>query len=206
MALSEKLHHSACRTDLFREEVVEHVQYSAPRGQRTASGREPELFDVFEEELGGGRPSPRRGAASEKHLHNASQFVETSVPVQILADETLLKIVHPARHEGSRDGGRPSLLDLIPQRRGLWEPQSAEELGAVPKVSLQDCRVVRQTSSWESMVLEQVETSKKVRRTARIARPDSASSSCVAWFRQENEARQTRLRDRDRRRFLGGEV
>ena len=61
-------------------------------------------------------------------------------------------------------------------------------------------------SSWESMVLEQVETSKKVRRTARIARRDSASSSCVAWFRQENEARQTRLRDRDRRRFLGGEV
>ena len=35
-----------------------------------------------------------------------------------------------------------SSFDLIPQRRGLWEPQSAEELGTVPKVSLQDCRVV----------------------------------------------------------------
>ena len=39
MALAQKLHHSACRTDLTVKEVVEHVQYNAPRRQKTGSGR-----------------------------------------------------------------------------------------------------------------------------------------------------------------------
>ena len=54
MALAERLHHSACRSVPLRKELVEHVQHNAPRGQKTASGREAEFFDVFDEELGGG--------------------------------------------------------------------------------------------------------------------------------------------------------
>ena len=34
---------------------MEHVQYNAPRGQKTASGREAEFFEFFNEEPGGGR-------------------------------------------------------------------------------------------------------------------------------------------------------
>ena len=34
------------------------MQHNAPRGQKTASGREAEFFEVFVEELGGGRPPP----------------------------------------------------------------------------------------------------------------------------------------------------
>ena len=53
MALAEKLHHSVCRSVPLKEELlVEHVQYNAPRGQKTASGREAEFFDIFDEELG----------------------------------------------------------------------------------------------------------------------------------------------------------
>ena len=58
MTLAEKPHHSACRSVPLEEELVEHVQCNAPRGQKTASGREAEFFDVFDEELGGGRPPP----------------------------------------------------------------------------------------------------------------------------------------------------
>ena len=45
LALAEKLHHSACRPVLSKEELVEHAQYNAPRGQKTARAV-------------GGRPAP----------------------------------------------------------------------------------------------------------------------------------------------------
>ena len=63
MALAGKLHHSACRSVPLKEELVEHVQYNASRGQKTASGREAEFFYVFDEEVGGGRPPPLPEAA-----------------------------------------------------------------------------------------------------------------------------------------------
>ena len=51
VSLAEKLHHSACRTDFLRKVVVKHEQHNAHRSQKTATGREPQLFDVLEEEL-----------------------------------------------------------------------------------------------------------------------------------------------------------
>ena len=38
LALAEKLHHSACRPVLSKEELVEHAQYNAPRGPEDSQG------------------------------------------------------------------------------------------------------------------------------------------------------------------------
>ena len=59
----------------------------------------------------------------------------------------LLKIVHQLVAKDPEmviEVPLTSSVDLITQRRILWEPQSADELGVVPKISLQDCCVVEQ--------------------------------------------------------------
>ena len=87
MALAEKLHHSACRSVPLKEELVEHVQYIAPGGQKTASGREAELFDVFDGELGGGRPPPLpevAGPQARVLLRTVKPIIESFVPVPMI--------------------------------------------------------------------------------------------------------------------------
>ena len=87
MALAEKFHHSACRSVPLKEELVEHEQHNAPQGQKTASGREAEFFDVFDEELGVGRPPPLpevAGPQARVLRHTVEQMIESFVPVPIL--------------------------------------------------------------------------------------------------------------------------
>ena len=86
---------------------MEHVNYNAPWGQKTARSR------------GGASslPSLKRSSAGEvrpQEKDNASQFVETFVPVQILDDEVPQQVdfggpseaCASARREGAGDGDR----------------------------------------------------------------------------------------------------
>ena len=95
MALAEKLHHSACRSVPLKEELVEHVQYNAPRGQKTTRGREAEFFDVFDEELGGGRPPPLpevAGPQARVLRRTVEPIIESFVPVPMI-DVTVPRMV-----------------------------------------------------------------------------------------------------------------
>ena len=91
---------------------------------------------------GNSRDLSQRFGLRKVYLHSASQFVETFVLVLILDDEVpqlveledLVKIVHRLVAKDLEmviEVPQTSLLDLIPQRRGLWEPQLAEELGGI---------------------------------------------------------------------------
>ena len=66
---------------------MEHVQYNAPIGQKTASGREAEFFDVIDEELGGGRPPPLPKVAGPQALvlrRTVEPIIESFVPVPMI--------------------------------------------------------------------------------------------------------------------------
>ena len=99
------------------------------------------------------------------------------------------------------------IVTVVPVRSAPREALVVEELVEAPKwgarhqcwvcvdcVTIDDVDVegdsVVGQGSWESMVQGQMETSKKVRRTARSVGPSSASSSSanmMAWFVPEDE-------------------
>ena len=92
---------------------MEHEKHNAPRGQKTASGRGTEFFDVFDEELGGGRPPPLPEVAGPA----GGDRCFASLPVvaeQVIEVPTIV------------------LEDPIPQRALLRAPQLAEQLVEVP--------------------------------------------------------------------------
>ena len=95
MALAEKLHHSACRSVPLKEELVEHEKHNAPRGQKTASGRGTEFFDVFDEELGGGRPPPLPEVAGPQAqvLQRTVESIVDAVPLVPLLDDPVPQTV-----------------------------------------------------------------------------------------------------------------
>ena len=64
-----------------------HEKHNAPRGQKTASGRETEFFDVFDEELGGGRPPPLpevAGPQARVLRRTVEPIIESFVPVPMI--------------------------------------------------------------------------------------------------------------------------
>ena len=66
---------------------MEHEMYNAPRGQKTASGRGTEFFDVFDEEFGGGRPPPLpevAGPQARVLRRTVEPIIESFVPVQMI--------------------------------------------------------------------------------------------------------------------------
>ena len=73
---------------------MEHAQHSAPRGQNTASGRKAEFFDLFDEELGGGRPPPLlEVAAPQAWVRRAVEKTEDFVPLVQILDAPLSQTV-----------------------------------------------------------------------------------------------------------------
>ena len=66
---------------------MEYVRYNAPRSKKTASGREAEVFDVFDEELGGGRlpPLPEvAGPQARVPRRTVEPIIESFVPVPMI--------------------------------------------------------------------------------------------------------------------------
>ena len=125
MALAEKLHHSACRSVPLKEELVEHEMYNAPRGQKTASGRGTEFFDVFDEELGGGRPPPLpevAGPQARVLRRTVEPIIESFVPVQ------MIDVPVPQSSMGG-------VLDHILQRTAEMVPEEVILVIEVPKIS-----------------------------------------------------------------------
>ena len=123
---------------------MEHVQYNAPQGQKTATGREAEFFDVFDEELGGGWPPPLSEVAGpqERVQRHAVQQIEDFVPlVQIrdgpvpqMVDQLVdvLKIFDRGLSEQVIEVPKVTLQDVVPHRAALREPQVAKQLAEVP--------------------------------------------------------------------------
>ena len=159
MALAEKLHHSACRSVPLKEELVEHVQHKSPRGQKAASGREAEFFDVFGEELGGGRPPPEpevAGPQARVLRHTVEPIIESFVPVSMIdvpvpqmVDQSVevvkFFVTLPVVAEQATEVPTITLEDTIPQRAPLREPQLVEQLVEVP-VPSSHC-VIKETLS-----------------------------------------------------------
>ena len=144
VALAEKLHHSACRAELSRKELVEHVQHSAARGQKTASGREAEFFDVFDEELGGGRPPPLPEVAGpQARVWRAVEKTEDFVLLVQIMDTPVPQVVYQPVDVLTRfDTPVPQQVIEVPviscpsrpPRAVLGEPQMAEQLVDVPTI------------------------------------------------------------------------
>ena len=146
MALADKLHHSAYRSVPLKEELVEHEKLNAPRGQKTASGMETEFFDVFDEELGGGRPPPLpevAGPQARVLRRTVEPIIESFVPVPMI-DAPVPQMVDQAAEvvrffasllvvaEQVIEVPTIILEDPIPQRALLRAPQLAEQLVEVP--------------------------------------------------------------------------
>ena len=144
MALAERLHHSACRSVPLRKELVEHVQDNAPRGQKTASDREADFFDVFDEELGGGRPPPLLDMAGpQARVRRAVEKTEDFAPMVQIFDAPVPQVVDQPMDVLTRfDIPVPEQVIEVPKiscpsrplRAGLREPQTAEQLVDVPNV------------------------------------------------------------------------
>ena len=111
LALAEKLHHSACRPVLSKEELVEHAQYNAPRGQKTARAV-------------GGRPAPLSEVAGwqERIQRHAVEHLDELAPlVQIL------------------DAPVPQMVDNVMYTFRLLDRPIAEQVIEVPKISCSPC-------------------------------------------------------------------
>ena len=149
IALAEKLHHSASRSVPLSEELVEHEKHNAPRGQKTASGRGTEFFDVFDEELGGGRPPllPEVAGPQARVLRRTVEpIIESFVPVQMIdvpvpqstmggvQDQILQRTAEMVPEEVILVIEVPKIFSLLrpPPRRVLPVPQTAEQLVEVP--------------------------------------------------------------------------
>ena len=136
MALAERLHHSANVTDLRKKELVEHAQYNAPRGQKTARAV-------------GGRPAPLpevAGWQGRLEQHVMEDLGSICPSVQIL-DLPVLQVVEqpeevdsffrnfvPAVAEQVIEVHKLALPGCAVQRAALSEPQTAEQLVEVPTV------------------------------------------------------------------------
>ena len=134
LTLAEKLHHSACRPVLSKEELVEHAQYNAPRGQKTARAV-------------GGRPAPLpevAGWQGRLEQHVLEDLGSICPSVQIL-DLPVLQVVEqpeevdsffrnfvPAVAEQVIEVPKLALPGCAVQRAALSEPQTAEQLVEVP--------------------------------------------------------------------------
>ena len=134
MALAERLHHSADVTDLRKKELVEHAQYNAPRGQKTARAV-------------GGRPAPLcevAGWQGRLEQHVMEDLGSICPSVQIL-DLPVLQVVEqpeevdsffrnfvPAVAEQVIEVPKLALPGCAVQRAALSEPQTAEQLVEVP--------------------------------------------------------------------------
>ena len=111
LALAEKLHHSACRPVLSKEELVEHAQYNAPRGQKTARAV-------------GGRPAPLSEAAGWQEWvqrHAVEHLADLAPLVQIL------------------DAPVPQLVDNVMYAFRLLDFPIAEQVIEVSKISCSPC-------------------------------------------------------------------
>ena len=158
-ALAEKLHHSPCRSVTLKEELVEHVQYNAPRGQKTASGREAEFFDVFDEELGGGRPPPLpevAGPQARVLRCTVEPIIESLVPVFLCRRwwTSCRKSSSSSSHcllLPSRSKKCPRSLLRTPSRSERRAPQLAKQLVEVPVPSFSTCAIA--TSSAEEGIM-----------------------------------------------------
>ena len=99
--------------------------YNAPRGQKTASGRGTEFFDVFDEELGGGRPPPLpevAGSQARVLRRTVEQIIESFVPVQ------MIDVPVPQSSMGG-------VLDQILQCTAEMVPEEVILVIEVPKIS-----------------------------------------------------------------------
>ena len=146
MALAEKLHHSAQRPEMARAgEEESETKYTAKF--RTTPPPQPELFQLFEEEPGGLRPTglvEPRGPQERIQRHTAEQMIESFVPVPMLdLDAPVPQMVDQLVDVLSLfDNSVPEQVidvpkisqDAIPQRTVLCEPQLAEQLVEVPTV------------------------------------------------------------------------
>ena len=139
MALAEKLHHSANRSVPLKEELAEHEKHNAPRGQKTASGRGTDFFDVFDEELGGGRPQARvLRRTVEPIIESFVPLPMIDAPVPQMVDQSA-EVVRffaslPVVAEQVIEVPTIILEDPIPQRALLRAPQLAEQLVEVPTI------------------------------------------------------------------------
>ena len=124
--------------------MLEHVQHNAPRGQKTASGREAESFDVFDEELGGGRPPPLPDVAgAQARVRRAVEKTEDFMPMVQIFDAPVPQVVDQLMDVLTRfDIPVPEQVIEVPKiscpsrplRAVLWKPQTAEQLVDVPTV------------------------------------------------------------------------
>ena len=140
MALAEKLHHSAYRSVPLKEELVEHEKHIAPRGQKTASGRGTEFFDVFDEELGGGRPPPLPEVAGpqarvlRRTVEPIIESFDALVPQMVDQAAEVVRFFASLPVVAEQVIEVPTIIleDPIPQRALLRVPQLAEQLVEVP--------------------------------------------------------------------------
>ena len=135
MALAESLHHSANVADLRKKELVEHAQYNAPRGQKTARAV-------------GGRPAPLPEVADwqERLEQRAVEDLGSICPyVQILDLPVLQMVEQSVEVDTFFRLSLPAVAEQVIEvpkiscpshagRAALREPQLVEHLVEVPTV------------------------------------------------------------------------
>ena len=156
MALAEKLHHIAQRPEMARAgEEESEMKYTAKFW--TTPPPQPELFQLFEEEPGGGLPAPLSEVAGrqDKVVRHVMEDLGSVCPVVQILDLPVPHMVDQLAEllnleEDVLDAGRlvdrffqvPELvievpkisLDVIPLRALVPEPQLAEQLVEVPTI------------------------------------------------------------------------
>ena len=145
MALAEMKHHTAPRGPKMARAGEEESETKYTAKFRTTPPPQPELFQLFEEEPGGLRPTglvEPRGPQERIQRHTAEQMIESFVPVPMLDHDApvpqtvdqlvdVLKLFDNSVPEQVIDVPKIS-QDAIPQRTVLCEPQLAEQLVEVP--------------------------------------------------------------------------
>ena len=145
ISLAVMKHHTAPRGPKMARAGEEESETKYTAKFRTTPPPQPELFQLFEEEPGGLRPTglvEPRGPQERIQRHTAEQMIESFVPVPMLDHDApvpqmvdqlvdVLKFFDNSVPEQVIDVPKIS-QDAIPQRTVLCEPQLAEQLVEVP--------------------------------------------------------------------------
>ena len=155
MALATALHHSSgkvhaeygalrgLKTATRAGEEWHRDEYEAPRRQKPLPPQ-PELFQLFEEEPGGLRPTglvEPPGPQERVPRHTVEQMADVAPMVQILDAPVPQMVEHVVDVLKTFDRGlaeqvievpKVTLQDVVPQRAVLLVPQLAEQLVDVP--------------------------------------------------------------------------
>ena len=177
LAVAEKLHHSACRPVLSQEELVEHAQYNAPRGQKTARavGAQPAPLS----EVAGWQERVQRHAV--EHLADLAPLVQIlDAPVPQMVDNVMYAFRLLDRPIAEQVIEVPKIsCSPCPSRVPILVPQMAEQLVGVPTV-LTPTRIALR-------IAEQIVNTPVPRRRGQGFLPEQSSTATSSYLERISE-------------------